>query len=257
VYFPPPDSQEPKVFLDNVRIRDICYEPTPTPTPTCIQKIVFSDDFESGQFGRWEGAGPDWGVQVLHVPGYPFEGEYCAYFAGCEEEVGYGHNEAGLFTILNLTGCIAPVLEYNIWVDIHFDPDLDTDRGLCPENIFTVTVSGEGDLVTRNYDKWDTTHFYVHEYIPLSEFAGMDRVVVRFHSQFPITTHDPPPDSVEPKVFLDAVNVRDWCDETTPVPTPTQNPPLITPSTSVSGIFIMLALLSGLIASTVIRRTCR
>ncbi len=234
---------------------------TPTPSPTCIQEALFFDDFESGDFSLWDSAVPTWGVEVYDNSTYAHSGDRFAYFAGCEEVVGEGPHESSIFKILSFDSPIRPgaVLEFYVRLKNFIFPQKLGGSGFDdpqPYELFLVEISDlNGHFWFHEYSYFDQENDYFHVRVPMNSFAGSDNVRIRLIANYPVTVNDPPPwDNSEPMVFVDDLLVYDFCYEPTPTPTPTPPPQPFIPTTSSSGLSVMLVIIGIMIAIPIIRR---
>ncbi|MCD4652654.1 VWA domain-containing protein [bacterium] len=233
---------------------------TATTTPTCIQELLFYDDFESGDFSLWDDFDPIWGLQIWNDSALAHQGDYFSYFAGCEETSEFGPNEAYLLKILNLDNPIRPgaVLEFYLRLKGFSFPQKVANAGKDDpqdHDMFIVEVSDlNGHFWFERYDFFDVQDDYFHVRVSMRDFAGSDVVRIKLSSSIPITVHDPPPSGGEPMVFVDDIAIYDYCyDPTpTPTPTPTSGPPI--PATSKHGAGLLLLLISILIVLPLMRK---
>ncbi|MBN1296017.1 VWA domain-containing protein [bacterium] len=235
--------------------------PTPTLTPTCIQEVLFFDDFESGDFSLWESSGPTWGLQAHLNNALAFSGNYFAYFAGSENPVGFGFNEASMLKIIDFSSPVRPgaVLEFYVRLKGFSFPQMLDKSGFDDPNeydLFIAEVSdGNGHFTYVPLDYSDVKDDYFHVRMSLMDFAGSMAVRIRLLSYFPVTVFNPDPSSNEPMVFIDDVMVFDYCYDNTPTPTPTQPQGPIIPATSRNGLGIIILAITMLIGVPLIRRT--
>lgn len=234
---------------------------TPTQTPTCVQQVLFFDDFESGDFSNWDDDFPDWGLQVWDDSDFARSGDFFSYFAGGEDPFDFDANEGSLTKILDFDNPIRPgaALEFYLHLKGFSFPqkaagpkDLDDPD---PYDKFIVEVSDENNhFWFQEFTYFNLTNDYVHIRVALDQFAGSEMVRIRFLSSFPVTVYDPAPSSNEPMAFVDDIMVYDYCYEGTPTPTPTFTPGPHIPATSRSGLGLGLILVTLLMLIPIIRK---
>jgi hypothetical protein len=219
---------------------------TPTLTPTCIPEVLFEESFESGSFAaNWDpSSGPDWAVRVLDNPSYSYEGDKCAYFAGCDEPDCHGENEAHILKIISLDNPIHPgaVLEFYVRLKDLVSPQLAVeDKSRTTDiDMFIVEIHGTNNYQAYTYTEAEMQADYFQVRLSLMDFAGDNDVRIGFGTLFPSTLYNPQPYSHEPMVFLDKIRVTDYCYNPTPTPTMTPTPVPWIPASTPTGTIVMI-----------------
>ncbi len=261
-YRPPGSMSTSQQSIDDPMFEfDLCI----TPTPTCVPEVVFFDDFEEGDFEKWDMAFPDSGIRVYNSATYAYDGDFFVLFGGCSHDEGQPpyetcDEESVMFVFLDFSDPVrqGPVLEmYLRHVNFAFPMKSGGGDPTIYDRIIIDVMDENGRRTFKEINHishGQSANDYLHIRMCLQQFAGSEQVRVRLTSYFPFTFPDPHPWGGEPMVFVDDILVYDYCYDPTPTPTPAPAPPQPIPATGRGGIGLTLIIIGLLILVPMLRK---